>query len=157
MQKELYFLVFGWVVIIVLLIKYVSISRLREACLIFMFKQMMTWILGVIVAELGLIEYPVREFPYAYKASFSFEFFVYPSLCVLFNLHYPRLRGRMRQFLHYVYYCSGITIVEVLVEKYTDIIEYKYWTWYITWITLFATLFISRKFYEWYFRLNKVS
>ena len=56
--------------------------------------------------------------------------------------------------MHYFYFCSTITIIEVLCEKYTNIIKYIHWTWYITWITLFITFYISRQFYIWYFRLR---
>ncbi|NMC57343.1 MAG: hypothetical protein GYA50_09005, partial [Eubacteriaceae bacterium] len=115
-----------------------------------------TWILGLTVVQLGLIEYPVRFFPYATRTSFTFEYFVYPSICVIFNLYYPNGKSRFRQFMHYFYFCTAITIIEVLIEKYTDIIKYLHWTWHVTWITLFITFFLSRKFYVWFFsKYNK--
>jgi hypothetical protein len=94
----------------------------------------------------------VREFSYASRASFTFEFFIYPSICVIFNLHYPENKGILRQLSHFVLFCSGITAVEVLCERYTDIIHYVNWTWYTTWITLFITFYLSRKYYTWFFR-----
>jgi len=107
------------------------------------------------VVQLKLIEYPVRLFPYATKSSFSFEYFVYPSLCALFNVHYPEKKSTLRQFMYYFYYCTSITLVEVFVEKHTNILKYIHWTWYITYVTLFITFYMTRKYYEWFFKLKK--
>jgi hypothetical protein len=107
----------------------------------------------LLVVEFGLIEYPVRLFPHASETSFSFEYFIYPSICVVFNLHFPVGKNVFRRFFHYASYCSIITIIEIIAEKYTNIIKYVNWAWYITWITLFITFYASRKFYLWFFRL----
>jgi hypothetical protein len=49
----------------------------------------MAWLIGLVIVQLGLIEYPVRLFNHATETSFEFEYLVYPALCVIFNLHYP--------------------------------------------------------------------
>jgi len=66
-----------------LLLIFVPKNKIREASVIFCFKQLITWLLGLFVAEFNLIEYPVRLFANATKASFTFEYFVYPSICVI--------------------------------------------------------------------------
>ena len=154
MKKEYEILIIAWLVTIGILFLFVPKNKIREAWLIFFFKQLLTWILGLAVVELGLIEYPVELFPHASQTSFTFEYFIYPSICVIFNLHFPIEKSRVRRILHYVYFCTAITIVEVLVEAYTDIIDYINWTWYITWITLFLTFYVSRIYYLWFFRLK---
>jgi hypothetical protein len=112
----------------------------------------MTWIFGLLVVELDMIEYPVRFFMESSRTSFTFEFFVYPALCVLFNLQYPQGKGRLREWSHYTMYCSAITIIEVILERHTMLIKYVHWEWYWTWITLNITFYISRKFYCWFFQ-----
>lgn len=154
MRREYIILAIAWLVTIGMLLLFVPKNKIREAWLIFFFKQLLTWILGLAVVEFGLIEYPVRLFPHANQTSFSFEYFIYPSICVIFCLHYPANKVRIRRFLYYVYYCTAITIVEVFIEKYTDIIKYVNWSWYITWVTLFITFYASRKYYLWYFRIQ---
>jgi hypothetical protein len=57
--------------------------------------------------------------------------------------------------LYYVFYCSAITITEVVIERYTYIIHYIHWHWSFTWISLYLTFFTTRKFYLWFFRLNR--
>lgn len=156
MSKEVILLITAWIVTVIVLIVFVPKNKFREAQVIFFFKQLLTWFLGLTVAQLGLIIYPVREFPNATKTSFSFEYFIYPAVCVVFNLHYPEGKSLKRQFVHYFVYCSAITIFEVLCERYTNIIKYIHWTWYITWITLFITFFMSRKYYVWFFKLKSL-
>jgi hypothetical protein len=87
-------------------------NKLREAQLIFLFKQMLAWVNGLIVVELHLIEYPVRELM-AYGGSFSFEFFIYPAVCVLFNLHFPEDKGWMAETGWYILFPTWMTIMEV--------------------------------------------
>lgn len=142
----------GWIITIVLLIIFIPKNRIREACIPFLFKQVITWLFGMIVVELRLLEYPVRFFSYANKTSFSFEYFIYPSLCAIFNLHYPYNKSFFGKFMHYIYYCTGLTIIEIIVEKNTNIVKYINWTWYTTWITFFITFFISQKFFVWFFK-----
>ena len=50
----------SWIVMIVLLIKFVPRNRIREASVIFACTQFMTWIFGLMVVEKNLIQYPKR-------------------------------------------------------------------------------------------------
>jgi hypothetical protein len=154
MSTERLLIILAWVITVILLLMFVPKKRIREAFLVFMFKQVITWLVGLMVVELRLLEYPVRSFAYACKSSFDFEYFIYPSFCVLFNLHYPECKSSTRQFLHYIYYCSALTFIEVLVEKYTDILNYIHWAWYITFISFLITFFMSHKFYRWFFKMD---
>ncbi|OGO76870.1 MAG: hypothetical protein A2Y23_07760 [Clostridiales bacterium GWB2_37_7] len=155
MSTDRLLIIIGWTITTVLLLLYVPKARIRQAFVIFMFKQLITWLVGLVVVELRLIEYPVRSFAYASKTSFDFEYFIYPAFCVLFNLYYPEGKSFLKRSLHYIYYCSALTAVEVVVEKYTDILHYVNWAWYTTFITLFLTFFMSRQFYKWFFKIKE--
>ena len=157
MSIETVILVLAWIITIGVLIFTVPKHKIREAILIFFFKQLITWVTGLAVAQLRLLEYPVRSFPLATKASFDFEFFIYPAVTVVFNLKYPEGKSRFRQFLHYSNICTILTVIEILCERFTNIIVYVHWAWYTTWITTFITLYISRKFYLWYFSIHEKS
>lgn len=154
MNWDLFILAAAWIITMILLVIFTPRDKIREAALIFLFKQTITWSVGLVVVELRLIEYPAREFSLATRTSFTFEYFVYPALCVIFNLHYPEGKSFFRQFAHFFYYCSSMTLIEMLIERYTNIIRYIHWSWYTTWITLFMTFFASRHFYKWFFRLK---
>jgi len=155
MNKDVLILVAVWVATIIMLILFIPKNKIREAQLIFLFKQSITWLVGLLVVELRLIEYPVRLFKYANKTSFTFEYFIYPAISTVFNINYPVGKSNIRKFMHYFSYCTAMTVLEVLCVKYTNIIVYLHWTWYVTWITLFITFFISRKYYLWFFSYNK--
>ena len=156
MNKDLLMLVGLWFVTALMLIIFIPKEKIREAWLVFLFKLSITWFIGLIVVELRLIEYPVEFFKYATKTSFSFEYFIFPAICAIFNLNYPIHKSKFRKFFHYFSFCTAMSFIEVLFEKYTNIIKYVHWTWYLTWITLFITFFISRKFYIWFFRLQDI-
>jgi hypothetical protein len=148
-------LLFAYIITIFLLIRFVARHKIREAWVIFSFKQLLTWIFGLLVVQYKLIEYPVRLFSYASRTSFSFEFFIYPAICILFSIYYPFNRGRLRKTMHYIFYTSVITLIEAFLERSTDLIHYIDWTWYWTWITLYITFFMSNKFYAWFFKIKE--
>jgi hypothetical protein len=155
-NPQYYYIIFGWIITIIALILFIPKNKICVAAVAFQFKQTITWLLGLTVVQLGLIEYPVRSLPKATMSSFDFEFFIYPAICAIFNVHYPQGKSKPVKVLYYAGYCSGITVVEVLAEHYTDVITYVHWAWYVTWITLCITFFLCRVCVVWFFkRLNK--
>jgi len=142
----------SWVVMIALLLIFVPKKKFREAQIIFLIQQVLTWPLGFLVAEMNLIEYPVRFFENASRTSFTFEYFVYPAISVLFVLYYPNKQSWVKRILYYASYCTAITGIEVVLEKYTDLIVYNSWNSYYTWLGLFVTFYLSKRYYRWFFK-----
>lgn len=142
----------SWVVAALLLIKYVPRNKIREASVAFLFKQVVTWLFGLLVVEKNLISYPFRLFfKKAIKSSFTFEYFVYPALCVLFNLHYPEKRSMWYKLFYNILHGGIITLFEAFAVKFTSLIRYKKWTWYWSLITMCITNYTSRIFFRWFF------
>lgn len=140
----------SWIITSLLLILFVPRDKIREAQIPFLFKQVITWLFGLVVVEKGFIEYPYRLFfKKANKSSFTFEYFVYRTL---FNLYYPEKRNALIKVLYYFFHTSIITFLEIIAVKYTKLIRYKKWTWYWSFITLWMTYYISRVYYRWFFR-----
>ncbi|MFZ4452066.1 CBO0543 family protein [Salibacterium aidingense] len=140
---------------VVLLLIFVPKNKIRESTVIFLFKQFMTWPLGLYVVHKNWIEYPSRLFfQNSSGASFTFEYLLYPALCVLFVLYYPSYKKWIIKFLYFITYCSAITFIEALLEIYTNTVQYNEWTWYWTWLSLLVTFFISLKFYSWFFKIR---
>jgi hypothetical protein len=129
-------------------------KNFRLAQVAILFKQVITWLIGLVVVELGWIEYPVRCFASVNRSSFTFEFLAYPVICGLFNARYPENRSLFFKLLYYGSFCTAITVVEVLIEIYTNLIKYIHWSWYWTWVTLFITFFMSRTFCKWFFSVE---
>ncbi|MFP5114115.1 CBO0543 family protein [Bacillaceae bacterium C204] len=151
MKREYWILLIVWVLAVALLFT-IPKNKLRLAVTAFFFTQAITWIIGSLVVEYGLITYPVRCFADANRSSFTYEFFVYPVVAAVFNVFYPYSRSMFIKFLYFSAYCTALTIPEVFIEKYTDLIEYYHWTWYWTWTSLFLTFMLTRGFCVWFFR-----
>ncbi|WP_240689264.1 CBO0543 family protein [Ammoniphilus sp. YIM 78166] len=137
---------------LILLWKFVPKEKIRQAHVAFLIMQAFTWFIGFLVVELKMIEYPIRFFDYASRASFTFEYFVYPAICVIFNLHYPEAASLLKKVLYYLSYIVTLTIIEIGLEKYTLLITYISWDWRWTFISTALTLFLSRKYLKWFFQ-----
>src|SRR5690606_547115 len=148
----------AWIATILLLIKFVPKKRMREAQVAFMFKHVITWIFGLLVVEKNLISYPQRLFfKKAIKSSFTFEYFVYPALCALFNLYYPERKSAIKKFLYYFFHTGIITAFEAFAVRYTKLIKYHKWSWYWSFITIWTTYYISHLYHNWYFNIGTFS
>ncbi|MFJ8243727.1 CBO0543 family protein [Peribacillus asahii] len=126
-------------------------NKIRLAVVAFLSKQAITFLIGAVVVEFGLIEYPVRLFASINRTSFTYEYYVLPVICAVFNVWYPTNKSTLIQLSYYVGYSSVLTIIEVIIEKYTALIKYIHWEWYITWITVCFAFFISHLFCIWFF------
>jgi hypothetical protein len=150
-------LVSSWIFTILLLFRYVPKEKIREAQVAFLSKQAITWLFGLLVVENRLIEYPYRLFfRKSNKASFTFEYFIYPALCVIFNLHYPENRNATFKALYYLFHTSLITAFELVALKYTKLIRYSNWTWYWSFITIWISYYISCLNFRWFFKKRPI-
>ncbi len=135
------------------LIKIVPNGKAREAWVLFLFLQVITWPAGLLAVELGWIDYPVQLFPKTNqynRTSFSFEFFFFPVLAIIFSLYYPSFLKKWSALLYYLLFAGFFTIIEVILEKYTDLVEYYEWKWYWTFSTLILSLYLNHKYYLWF-------
>lgn len=137
-----------------LLIIFVPRKRVREAQISFLFKQLITFLFGLLAVEKRFLVYPSRVlFRKTLKSSFTFEYFIYPALCTLFNLYFPEKRGYFVKFLYYLVHTGPIAAFEVFALKYTNIIRYKNgWTWYWSFITLWISYYVSRIYHKWFMK-----
>ena len=133
----------------------ISKKKAREASFIFLMAQFPSWFFGLLVVEFGLLKYPYREFSKSNTTSFTFEFLVLPILNIFFNIRYPKSNNKMKVLKHYIIYGGIVTILEVILEKYTNLIEYVKWHWTFTLITLMLFFYLLRIIYLWYFKIGK--
>jgi hypothetical protein len=152
MLIERIILISAWLVTILLLILFTPRDKIREAHVLFMFKQGLTWISGLFVVEFGMIEYPVREFQIASATSFSFEYFIYPAVCIVFVLRFPEHKTIWHKIGWFVLFPTSITILEVLIERYTKLIDYINWTWYYSWLSMFIFDIMTLNYYLWFIK-----
>ncbi|MCH1624395.1 CBO0543 family protein [Fredinandcohnia quinoae] len=151
-----------WILIIVNamatgILIFTAVKQIRLAAVAFLFKQVITFLFGLLVVEFDMIEYPVRLFSAINRTSFTYEYYAFPAVCALFNVWYPSDRSVLVQLGYYVGYTSVLTAGEVLIEKYTALIDYIHWEWYISWITIFLSFFLVRIFCVWFFHSGENS
>ncbi|SHL03608.1 CBO0543 family protein [Desulforamulus aeronauticus] len=133
------------VITLLLLIFAVDWQYFRDWVTVFFFKSFLDLLGGSYVVEDYLIEYPVRLFPKEYDTSLLFEIWVFPVLCILYN-QVTRNRGIWPIIYYAFLFSAGITVIEVPLEIYTDLIEYLNWHWYTTFFTLAIAFLLSRAF-----------
>jgi hypothetical protein len=138
----------SWFIGIMLFYFCVPKSKKRQAFVGILVMQMFTWPLGFLVAEFELISYPSRFFDNATTASFTFEYFLFPVIGAIFNIYYPRERSLLKVFTYTSVIVSLLTTGEVILEVYTDNIEYLQWDWYWSWITMFVLLHVSYRVFN---------
>lgn len=150
MRIEWWLLLSVWVVATGILF-FIPKNKIRLAVVAFLFQQIITFLIGLVVVEFGLLEYPVRLFPTVNRTSFTFEYYAFPVICAAFNVWYPNDRSILIQVGYYVGFSSVLTIAEVILEKYTNLINYIQWEWYTSLITIGLALYIAREFCIWFF------
>jgi len=139
-----------WIISFLLLILFVPKHKIRDALVSFLFMQLPAWILGLVVVQYGLIEYPSRFFAHAVRTSFTFEFVALPVISVLFNIHYPTQKSFWWRILYAIAFPTILVPIEVLILRYTNLVKYIHWTWYLSWFSILFTLLLSYGFYKWF-------
>jgi hypothetical protein len=127
-------------------------NKSREAWILFLFLQVITWPSGSFAVEMGWIEYPVQLIKGVNqynRTSLTFEFFLFPIVTIMFSLYFPNVR-RFGVIIYYVCFAGFFTIIEVVLERTTRLVEYHDWSWYWTLITVIISLFLNHKYYLWY-------
>ncbi|WP_081755943.1 CBO0543 family protein [Paucisalibacillus sp. EB02] len=150
MDPQVFILLLSMVVAAVLLLVFVPKSKVIDANITFLFMQAQSWLYGTLVSQYNLILYPVRILERAYISNFAFEYVVFPTIAVLYNLYFPRAKRLLVKLFYIVLYPTLITLLEVWLEKTTELIVYKHWAWYWSWITMLITLNIALFYYNWF-------
>lgn len=128
---------------IVLLFYFVQKPPIKDWLLVFLLKVFISTSLDQFVVSAGLIEYPVRFFPNYFNTSLLFDYLVFPILCLIYNQTTYHSTVRMILFQAMVY--SGVmTVVEWLLERYTDLVHYVRWDAMTTFFSLLFTFLFVR-------------
>ncbi|NHC40597.1 hypothetical protein G6549_11490 [Bacillus sp. MM2020_1] len=138
---------------ILAIFKLVPREKARDACVLFLFLQIITWPAGLFAVEMGWIEYPTQLLPNANqynRTSFTFEFFIFPIVAIFFSLYYPNKAKIKGALIYYISFAGFFTVCEVVLEKYTTLVEYHEWKWYWSLSTIIISLFLNHRYYLWF-------
>lgn len=131
-------------------------KRAAETSFLFLLAQFFSWILGLVAVQFAWLDYPVHEFAKANSSSFLFEYFILPTLCVYFVLRYPTQKRLVLRLAYFAVIVSAFTIFEVVIERFTDILEYHEWKWYWTWLSMSFVYYLCFVIYKWFFGHKRV-
>ena len=144
MQKKLLRIILG---VGLLLIPFAfKREKLKDWLLIFFLKGYIASFLDQIIVKKKRISYPVRFMSKYFDSSLLFDYLLFPLLCVFYN------RTSEKSNLHSIFlqsfiYTTPMTVLEVILEKKTNLIRYKKnWNWLITYLTLVTTFLFVRGF-----------
>ena len=147
-----YIIVFSlWIISIVVLIFLIPKNKIRQTWAVFMFAQSKLWLFGLIMVQLKLIKFPVRIFSYASRSAMSYESIFITTIAIIFILYYPIKKSLGMKFIYYAVFASGLTILEVILEKNTNLVSYINWSWYWTWLRENFCLYLCWLYYRWFF------
>ncbi|MEH7109706.1 CBO0543 family protein [Bacillus sp. JJ1764] len=148
-----------WIILGILVLSIISLKllvpkeKVRDAWVIFLFLQVITWPAGLIAVEMDWIEYPIQLYPKANvynRTSFSFEFFLFPVVTIIFSLFFPRNKKLLELMMYYLFFAGFFTVMEILLEANTRLVKYHEWKWYWTLGTVIISLYLNHKFYRWF-------
>ncbi|MEH7014586.1 CBO0543 family protein [Neobacillus niacini] len=150
MNKEILILVFSWVIAVLCLLKYVPKDKRRVAHITFLFGQAFSWLFEYFQVRLELLEFPFREFNYATKMSFSLHYVIFPTYAVFFILLYPIQKAPKWIIIYYLIYGMALPTYAFFLERYSSLIDYKKWNWFLAVIVNLIAMFIVKKFVFWF-------
>lgn len=92
--------------------------------------------------------YPARLFPMVKDISFTINMIVVPIIAIIWIKHIPdTFWGK---FLWALVWTVGITFIEVILERTTDIIDYHNgYDWYFSFLLWFASWYIWAFYHKW--------
>lgn len=116
---------------------------IKNWILIFLLASYFSTFLGVLVVEEKMLEYPIRFLSNYFTSSLIYEYLLFPVVCIYFyqTTYHSRF---LNIVLQCILYTIVLTIIEVLFERYTELIEYHTWTWLHTYISTFILMMFIR-------------
>lgn len=152
MLLERLILVLMWLLGIVGILVLIPRDKRRQGILAALMFQAIIWLCDMPSFYYGLLSAPVREFPKATDLAITINYIFYP---VLFSVYYDHKRVKGSQWSRFAYFMiwiSGVTLFDVVLEKYTDLLEYGKITWYGMWMYIGFLFYIGQVCCNWFFK-----
>lgn len=152
MKRDFIILIGLILITIALLLIFVNKKNVRKAFYVVLVVQLATWSIGLmIIANLGLVEYPVRLFPKAADNSFLHGFIIYPSIYAIYYVQYPKHAKFIWRSLYTILIAGIPALIEFLENKYTNLIHYIAWNSYYTYALSLLLFILMKKYLDWFF------
>jgi len=152
MLMEHWFLIAMWLLGFVGFILLIKRKDRRKGFLALMVFQSIVWLCDMPAFTYGLLSAPVREFPKATDLPLTINYFFYPVLFSIFYVHKRVTRSLWSQFIYFFVWITMITFFDIVIERYTNLLEYGILTWYGMWIYIGFLFCVSLVCCNWFFK-----
>jgi hypothetical protein len=134
---------FSLLLAVVLLFLSFKKAPIKDWVIVYLLQAYLAIFVGVIVIEEKMLAYPVRFLPKYFDSNILYEYLILPVVCVYFNqtTYHSNIPSIILQNITYT---SVVTIIEVVLEKYTNLIKYKNWNWMYTFGSTFLIMLFVR-------------
>lgn len=150
MSLDIIILILIWTIGVLLFVCFTQ-KRKRKLLLAFLICQCLLWASSLVYTSLDLIAFPIREFPIATDLLVTTEYFFYPLLCGFYIIYEPK--GSFFFRVIYLSICTSLLVsFDVILERYTNLIEYVQYGWYWIWISFFWLFAFTNYLYIWFFQ-----
>jgi hypothetical protein len=150
MNTEFVILIIIWVVGLISFFLFTPKRKHRNLIFGYLVCKTLTWISTLFHVKFNLLIFPFREFPKATDLMLTTEYFFYPLMCGFYIIYEPKLKY-LGRFFYLSLWISVLVIIDVMMEKYTNLIEYIHYDWYWTWLNFFCIFALSNRIYHWFF------
>jgi len=152
MRMEHLILLLMWLFGFVGFILFVPKKDRRKGILAFMMFQAIIWLCDMPAFKYDLLRAPVRELPKASDLPLTIDYFFYPVLFSIFYVH-RRVEGSLgSRITYFLVWVSAASLLDIVIERYTDLLEYKFLKWYGMWMYIGFLFYISQVCCNWFYK-----
>ncbi|KEF35911.1 hypothetical protein M670_04928 [Schinkia azotoformans MEV2011] len=152
MLMECLILVAMWLFGFLGFILFIPHKEWRKGFLAFLMFQAIVWLCDMPSFQFGLLSAPVRVLPKATDLPLTINYFFYPVLFSIFYVN-KRAKGSLWSRITYFFvWVSIITLFDVVIERFTDLLEYGLLSWWGMWIYIWLLFFVSQVCCNWFFK-----
>ncbi|MFE8694923.1 CBO0543 family protein [Cytobacillus sp. FJAT-53684] len=151
-MREHLILIAMWLFGFIGLILFIPRKDRRKGLLAFLMFQAIVWLCDMPSFRYGLLSAPVRLMPNATELPLTINYFFYP---VLFSIFYVNKRVKdslWSKIIYFFVWVSVITLYDIVIERYTDLLEYGSLTWWGMWVYIVFLFYVSQVCCNWFFK-----
>jgi hypothetical protein len=122
----------------------------RKGFLAFLMFQAIIWLCDMPAFYFDLLSAPIREFPKATDLPLTIDYILYPVLFSIYYIH--KEDSQWSRFVYFLVWASIIALFDIVIERYTDLLQYGLLTWYGMWIYIAFLFYVSEVCCNWFYK-----
>lgn len=141
-----------WLVGFIGFIMFIPQKDRRKGLLAAVMFQALIWLCDMPAFTYGLVTAPVHLFPKATDLTVTINYFFYPVLFAIFYVHWKAKKSLWYRLTYFFVWISIVTINDIVLERYTNLIKYGSLTWFGMWIYIGFLFYISLICCNWFYK-----